>query len=280
MIRRSSRQPQAVARRMPRRRVDAMLETFDGTDIGASSFAIALIESHRMQSGMLQPVQLVLVEDNPLVVDEMCLLLRRQGYVVHDADCGEQLNDALRAHPIDIVILDVNLPHEDGFSIARRLRQSHPYIGIIMVTARGRHSDRSEGYQAGADVYMAKPVQPDELLAVLAKLTARLAPSRPSRFVLSRSRQQLMTDAGKSLDLSANEFLLLELLMLSPGQEADVEYLRFCLNRDGDGEMSRDSLYVLVSRLRTKVASSLGVASCLSAIRGYGYKLNIPLSAG
>lgn len=233
-----------------------------------------------IQQGMSAPIQITLVEDNPLVVEEMCLLLERHGYIVHGADCGEQLNEILRGSPVDIVILDVNLPHEDGFSIARRLRQSHPYVGIVMVTARGRHSDRAEGYQSGADVYIAKPVQPDELLAVLAKLTARLAPARPSRFLLSRAQQRLVTDTGTQLDLTASEYLLLELLMLSVNQEADIEFLRFRLNRDGDSEISRESLYVLVSRLRSKVATALGVSSCVSAIRGYGYKLNIPLSAG
>lgn len=229
---------------------------------------------------MSTPVHLTLVDDNPMVVEEMCLLLERHGYIVHVADCGEQLNELLRRHPVDIVLLDVNLPHEDGYSIARRLRVSHPYIGIVMITARSRFSDRAEGYQAGADIYLTKPVHPDELIALLGKLGARLMPTRPSRFLLMRGEQCLKTDSGIRLDLTPNEFLLLELLMLSPDQEADVEYLRCQLNRDGLGELSRDNLYVLVSRLRGKIATALGVSSCVSAIRGYGYKLNIPLSAG
>lgn len=228
---------------------------------------------------MSKPVQLVLVEDNQMVVEEMTLLLTRHGYGVHAADCGEQLNDILRAHPIDIIILDVNLPHEDGFSIARRLRLSHPYLAIVMVTARGRHVDRAEGYQAGADVYIAKPVQPDELLAVLGKLAARLTPVMPAQFQLRRMEQCLQVGDGARLTLTTNEYLLLELLMMSPGQEADIEYLRVQLNRDGDGEVSRETLYVLISRLRSKVAAALGVSSCVSVIRGYGYKLNIPLSS-
>ncbi len=228
---------------------------------------------------MSKLAQLVLVEDNQMVVEEMTLLLTRYGYGVRTADCGEQLNDILRVHSVDIVILDVNLPYEDGFSIARRLRSSHPHLAIVMVTARGRHVDRAEGYQAGADVYIAKPVQPDELLAVLGKLANRLAPVRPLQFQLQRAGQCLQTGEGARLALTTSEYLLLELLMMSPGQEADVEYLRVQLNRDTDGEMSREALYVLISRLRSKVAATLGVSSCVSAIRGYGYKLNIPLSS-
>lgn len=228
---------------------------------------------------MPTPVHVTLVDDNSMVADEMCLLLERHGYVVHVADCGEQLNEQLRIHPVDIVLLDVNLPHEDGYSIARRLRVSHPYIGIVMITARSRFSDRAEGYQAGADIYLTKPVQPDELIALLDKLVSRLMPARPSRFLLMRGEQCLKTDSGIRLELTPNEFLLLELLMLSPAQEADVEYLRCQLNRDGLGDISRENLYVLVSRLRSKVAATQGVSSCVSAIRGYGYKLNIPLSS-
>lgn len=224
-------------------------------------------------------LNLVIVEDNLLVAEEMSRLLQRHGYRVHSADSGEQLNEILCRFPIDIVLLDINLPYEDGYSIAKRLRQSHPYLAIVMITARSRHSDRALGYESGADVFIAKPVQSAELLAVLSKLAARLMPAPIARYTLSRRAQTLSSDAGPSLDLTPNEYLILELLMLSPEQEADIEYLRLRVNRDGVGKMTRETLYVLISRLRAKVSATFGISSCISAIRGYGYKLNLPLSA-
>jgi len=106
---------------------------------------------------MPEPLTVVLVEDHDDLREEMLDYLRRPQWRVLGADSGAALNQWIARHPIDVVVLDVNLPGEDGFSIAQRLRATHPGLGIVLLTARTRPSDRSTGYRAGGDVYLTSP---------------------------------------------------------------------------------------------------------------------------
>lgn len=225
-----------------------------------------------MPSGL----SLLLVEDNEMVREEMVCFLARQGWHVQGVDCGEELNHWLGSHTPDIVILDVNLPYEDGYSIAARLRQTHPGIGIIMLTARVRPSDRVAGYQAGADVYLTKPTQTAELIAVIENLSTRLLPVGTAQLVLDRQSAELRGLQGEVCHLTPSEIKLLELLALSPGQAADSEYLLEALG-DGSRQITRDNLSVLVSRLRGKCQRMTGVANLVLTHRGMGYRLSRPL---
>ena len=123
---------------------------------------------------MSADLSILLVEDNESLREEMVCFLNRPGWRAHGVDCGEELNYWLMENHADVVILDVNLPYEDGYSIASRLRTSHPDVGIVMLTARVRPVDRTEGYHAGADVYLSKPTHPTELIAVIDNLGRRL----------------------------------------------------------------------------------------------------------
>ncbi len=113
----------------------------------------------------------VVVEDNETLRDELVLYLSEEGFAVRGVGGGgQELNEAIEALPTDILILDLNLPGEDGISITRRIRRSLPTVGIIMLTARLRSTDRLEGYASGADVYLTKPTRPEELVAVVRNL--------------------------------------------------------------------------------------------------------------
>lgn len=226
---------------------------------------------------MATPLTVVLVEDHEIARDELAITLARQGWQILGADCGEELNRLLREHRIDIAVLDVNLPYEDGFSIAARLRVSHPDMGLIMLTARTRPGDRLSGYRSGADVYMTKPVFPEELIAVIENVAARMLRDNGPDLVLDRQRLQLVAACGNTCQLTVTEMNLLELLMLMPERSADAEYLLSALSRREDQGLTRDNLTVLVSRLRSKAARLEGVPNLISALRGYGYRLNLPL---
>ncbi len=106
-----------------------------------------------MNSDGLQMPSLIVVEDNETLRQELVLYLAEEGFRVRGVDGGAELNQAIQEQATDILILDLNLPEEDGISITRRIRQALPNIGIIMLTARLRSTDRLEGYAAGADVY-------------------------------------------------------------------------------------------------------------------------------
>lgn len=223
---------------------------------------------------------IVVVEDNELLREEMVCFLTRPGWQAHGVDCAEALNAWLLSHTPGIAVLDVNLPYEDGYSIATRLRESHPGIGIIMLTARTRNADRSVGYQAGADVYLTKPTNTTELVAVIGNLGRRLSAQAPRQLLLDRVRGLLIGPEGDSCRLTGSEQRLLELLALAPAREADSEYLLVGLGSDGGLAARRNNLSVLVSRLRTKCQQLAGVESLVVSHRGQGYRLTMPVELG
>lgn len=225
---------------------------------------------------MVTGMNIVVVEDHDLAREELVTLLQGQGWHVDGADCGEELNNLLRQRRYHLVVLDLNLPQEDGLSIAARLRESHPDMWIVMLTARTRATERSEGYKAGADVYIAKPVNPDELLAVIANCEVRINPVFEGGAQLNMADRKLTLASGFEVRLTLSEALLIEAIMLMPDRMAHTDYLLENLSPGGDQALSRDQLTVMVSRLRSKVQDAdAGLDSpFISAVRGVGYRLD------
>ncbi|MDP4909908.1 MAG: response regulator, partial [Burkholderiaceae bacterium] len=121
----------------------------------------------------LAPMRVALVEDDSLLRKEIHYHLKQQGFLVFAVNSGRSLDDLLISEPIDAMVLDLTLPGEDGISIARRMRASIPSMGIIMLTARAAVPDRLKGYEAGTDIYLSKPVAPEELTAALMSMYRR-----------------------------------------------------------------------------------------------------------
>ena len=157
-------------------------------------------------------LNIVLVEDHDLLRTVTESVLKEAGHQVLALTCAEEVDEALSFMNPDLYILDLNLPGEDGLTLSRRIRKSHPRVGIIMTTARTDISDRLDGYESGADIYLPKPTDPSELLAAAVALARRL---HPEFFVDSTSSLQNIprvddpnghpdTLAGHSSKLSAN----------------------------------------------------------------------------
>jgi DNA-binding response OmpR family regulator len=121
-------------------------------------------------------LNIVLVEDHDLLRTVTQSVLTDSGHKVLALSCSEEVDDAISSMSPDLYILDLNLPGEDGLSLAKRIRQSHPRVGIIMTTARTDVADRLDGYESGADIYLPKPTDPSELLAAAVALARRLRP--------------------------------------------------------------------------------------------------------
>lgn len=221
---------------------------------------------------------LILVEDNETLRDELALYLSEEAFAVRGVDCGRALNEALAAQGADILILDLNLPEEDGISITTRIRRMMPDLGIIILTARVRSIDRLEGYAAGADVYLTKPTRPEELAAVVRNLFGRLKPAPGTdQWELDVATLMLRTPGGVLLRLTASEARLLKELAFS-GQYMDHAAL---MARLGDEELSekinKARLEVLISRLRNKLGLHIGTGIGIKALRGRGYQLGFSL---
>lgn len=219
---------------------------------------------------------LIVVEDNETLREELVLYLSDEGFGVRGVGTGEELNAALDACLPDILILDLNLPEEDGITITQRIRVALPDLGIVLLTARVRSLDRVEGYASGADVYLTKPARPEELVAVVNNLFKRLG-RRPAPFAwqLDMAGLVLLTPEGVSIGLTATEALLLKDLAMH-GQFMDHGVLLTRFGEEAQPEkINRARMEVLVSRLRSKLGPHVGHGFDIRAVRGRGYRLGL-----
>jgi DNA-binding response OmpR family regulator len=227
--------------------------------------------------------EVLLVEDNLRVSDELSLVLTAAGYATRCAYDGEHMRALLGMMTPDVVMLDLNLPNEDGISLCKWLRETHPFMGIVMLTARVMGSERTEGYQAGADVYLTKPTRPEEILAVVRNLMRRQ--DRHGSSVLATAH--VWTLHRKSMSLSAPDS---DVLSLTPKESVVLFTLAqtsaHCTYEDLidklGGESQRTNfdkvrLEVLISRLRSKLFKFKGQAFEIKTIHGSGYRLSKPL---
>ncbi len=221
-----------------------------------------------------QSLDIVVVEDNDALREQLMAFLARPGWRLRGADCGEALDALLRDQPADVVVLDLNLPFEDGTSIARRLRAAFPAMGIVMLTARVRPVDRTTGYAGGADVYLTKPTNVEELESVIQNLARRLAPQpgADSALVLDQTARCLRLPGGDSILLGLKETQLLRLLAMAPERQLDTDYLLHQLYQDDAAPSRREHMTVLISRLRLKL-NATAHKDLVRAVRGVGYRL-------
>ncbi len=224
-------------------------------------------------------LDIVVVEDHDLVREELVAFLQRPGWQVRGVDCAEALDAALRQRPADVLVVDLNLPGEDGLSICQRLRRALPELGLVLLTARILPKDKTAGYQSGADVYLTKPANVDELEAAISNLARRLRQRVGAGPQLDLTRLTLGTPAAE-VNLTLLESRLLYELTMAPGRQLSTEMLLRRLDPGGNQPQLRNNLPVTVSRLRNKITAGLGVSDIIKAIRGFGYQLNLSLTVG
>ena len=231
-------------------------------------------------------VNILIVEDNRSL---LCLLIsemKRNGYNAFGVMCSEDVNDSLPEQKIHIAILDINLPEEDGLSLARRLRHTQPGIGIIIISARASPSDRIEGYHSGADLYLPKPFSTDELLAAVAALTRRLSTHAPPLALSGaapRHEDIVLNVAEQRISYKDNSILLtpiscriLVALARAPGRELEAWQLLASVE-ELEPDFSRRALENQLSRLRKKFVDLGADPDALRAVRGRGYQLFTPI---
>ena len=223
-------------------------------------------------------LEIIVVEDHRLLRDELVDYLSSPDWHVRGVSSGRELDVAMTETPADVLVLDLNLPQEDGISITRRIRKAFPEIGIVMLTARGDQADRALGYGSGADVYLTKPTHVGELESVLFNLSCRIRPRDDVQLMLSEHLLRLTHANGRSASLTNSEYRVLRLLVGTPGQELGYAPLCELLYPDDDAvSQSRQRLAVLMTRLRQKMQEEMGVEQCVKSVRGQGYRLTVPI---
>lgn len=222
-------------------------------------------------------MHIVVVEDNADLRAELVFQLRHAGHDAQEAADAVALDACLGRGPVDLVLLDLGLPGEDGFSVARRLA-ARPGLGIVILSARGTLDDRVCGVELGADAYLVKPVHPRELRAVVERVHARLAPRQAApaaRWVLDAGARRLRSPAGVDIALTGAEFRLLAALAATPDACAGRPRLAEALGQSWL-DFDERRLEVAVSRLRRKLRAH--GAELLHAERGVGYCFGAALS--
>jgi len=225
---------------------------------------------------MVAMLNVVIVEDVTVLRETLVDLLASDGHHVVAFDSGESFTANCSVATVDILVLDLGLPGEDGLSLARRLRTAWPMLGIIMLTARGSPGERKAGYESGADIYLGKPGSAQELCASVWALARRIGPDTSPRgsLVLNVVAMTLSGPAG-TVNLTSSEALLLEAFAKAPGHRLSLKEIE---GRDHRSEtISKGSFVVQVGRLRKKLIDAGTVGLPINAVRNYGYQLCVPL---
>ncbi len=222
-------------------------------------------------------MRILVIEDNPRVSESVRKGLTEQSYSVDVADRGFDGETLAVHHPYDVIVLDLMLPDRDGVDVCRNLRRRGVQTPILMLTALSDTTDKVAGLEAGADDYLAKPFEFEELLARLRALMRRGQATEATKLTCDDLTLDLLDHsanrAGQKIELSAKEFALLEFLMRSPNR---------VLSRATIGEKVWDMNYeptsnvidVYISALRKKIDRPFG-RPLIHTVIGSGYRFGI-----
>lgn len=232
------------------------------------------------------PPRVAVVEDEPDLRASMVDFLRACRIPVWGAACGEAFFRLLPDSPVDVVVLDVELPGEDGFTIAERLHAEHD-VGIIIASARERVDDRLTGLESGADVYLVKPVDLRELMANIHSVFRRL--HRNSNSLAAESAPWLLdtqdwhwqAPGGGRLPLTPKEFLVVRALVEADGEVVSKAQIAAALGGDrGATGVDYHAMDVLIGRLRKKCQEVLACPLPIRTVTGIGFVLTAPARLG
>ena len=220
-------------------------------------------------------LNIIVVEDNDELREATVDALRAEGHQVLGLDCAEALPEQASWRRVDLMVVDLNLPGEDGLALTRRLRSSQPDIGIIMVTARGLSTDKRRGYACGADIYMTKPVALDELTAAIQNLSHRLKPEAVpvARLTLNLRRHILHCPNETEVQLSSQESALLAAFGRAAEWRLETWQLIEILEKDS-AEDPKAAVEILIARLRKKLLQAGCAELAVKSIRSWGYQMS------
>ena len=225
----------------------------------------------------MQPNEhLLIVDDDPEICDLLQDYLQQNGYRVSVVGDGRGMWRTLERERIDLIVLDVMLPGDDGLTLCRQLRTASD-VAVIMLTALGEDTERIIGLEMGADDYLAKPFNPRELLArirgVLRRARGDIGETEKVRFsdwTLDRNVRHLISPDGVVTNLSTGEYRLLEAFIGHPNRVLSRDQLMDILQGRDWGPFDR-SIDVQVSRLRRRLRDDARESAMIKTVRGEGY---------
>lgn len=225
-------------------------------------------------TGKRANMRILIVEDEPTLGRQLKTTLESAGYAIDLATDGEDGHYLGASESYDAVILDLGLPEVDGLTVLDRWRREKRNFPVLVLTARDSWSDKVAGLDAGADDYLAKPFQTEELIARLRALIRRSSGNASSELMAGHvrldTRSGKVTLAGDPVKLTAQEYKLLSYLLHHKGKVVSrTELIEHIYDQDFDRDSN--TIEVFVTRIRKKLG-----ADVISTIRGLGYQLDDP----
>ena len=220
-------------------------------------------------------LKVLIIEDEKKIASFVRKGLEAQGFVVEVAQNGDEGYARATSQPYDALVLDIMLPGRDGLSILRNLRERKISLPVILLTARSELNERLEGLNLGADDYLTKPFHIEELIARIHAVTRRTTGTGQSILAVADLTLNLLmrkvTRGGKSMELTAREFSLLEHLMRAPGRV--LTRVEICERVwDYNFDPGTNLVDVYIQRLRKKVDSDFP-CKLIETIRDVGYRI-------
>jgi len=216
-------------------------------------------------------VRLLLVEDDAMIGEAIRTGLRRDGFAVDWVRDGDSADRVLRTEQFDLLLLDLGLPRKDGLQVLKGLRARQEMLPVLIITARDAVSDRVQGLDAGADDYLVKPFDLDELAAriraLLRRKSGRTIPEVEHLGVVLNPATHRVTQNGRNISLSPKEFALLQLLLERPGNILSRAQIEERLYGWGE-EVESNAVEVHIHGLRRKLG-----ADFIVNVRGVGYRV-------
>lgn len=228
---------------------------------------------------------ILIVEDNKETSALLSAYLEKEGFTTISAYDGRQALELARGQEIVFVILDLMLPHVDGWEVCRELRRSSD-VPILILSARGEAHERILGFALGADDYVVKPFSPGELVARVKTILRRARPdsARPHDHLSCRELvldldKRKVTLCGKTISLTPSEYKLLQTLMTEAGKVFLREELLSCLYPHGDAVVDR-VVDVHIGKLRQKIEQDPANPKYILTARGLGYQFSDSVRRG
>lgn len=217
-------------------------------------------------------MRILLVEDDDMLGESLKKALERHAYGVDWVQDGEAALDSVATSPYVAVVLDINLPKKSGLEVLQELRRKKNMIPVLLLTARDTQQQKVEGLDTGADDYLIKPFDLDELLARLRALIRRSAGRAETTLrsgdVEMDPASSLVSKAGKQIIVTSKEFRTLKLLMERAGKfvtKSDIEYVLY----SAEDAAESNTVEVTVYNLRKKLGTDF-----IQTVRGVGYRVN------
>lgn len=230
-----------------------------------------MIESTKISVGV--------VEDDLAHQHELLNLLRAEGYKAVGLESGAALDEHVKQGMPELLLIDLNLPGEDGLKIAQRYRRISPVLVIIMLTGRVKPGDKIQGYDAGADLYLTKPLRSQELLAAMRSLKRRVTrlEIKTESWILDTNTRTLTSPDGQHFSLGELTAKIVLAFVMAPEQRLDSQRLLELSGAASDAA-GRHALSVILSRLRVRLNPALDGKPLIKSFRNEGYMLCIAVS--